>query len=71
MPSLKPGLLPKLAIHRLLGGLVRANTALRKLPGTLTDTFTPEDAPLGVAQDDPNVMPKSVRINHLQTPVAT
>jgi hypothetical protein len=43
------------------------NTALRKLPSTLTNPTRPQHLTLLICEHDANVGPKSVRINHCIT----
>jgi hypothetical protein len=43
------------------------NAALGKLPGTLPDAPTPEQAPLPITQDDANVKSITLRVDHVKT----
>ena len=52
------------AEHGLLGRFIPLDATLRKLPGALPDPFCPEQASLGVTQDDANVWPITLRIDH-------
>lgn len=61
----EPYLLAEFAIQRLLRGFVALNAALRELPGVLPYTARPEEPPLPVAEDDPDVCPIPLGINHL------
>lgn len=53
--------------HGLLRRLIRADTTLGKLPGTLANPFRPEQTSLRITQDDANVGPISLRIDHVLT----
>lgn len=52
------------AIHRLLRRLVGLYTALRKLPGILPHTTTPEKAVFVIAENDPHIWPETVGVYH-------
>ena len=52
------------AKHGLLGRFIPLDATLGKLPGTLPDSFRPEQAPFFVTQDDANVRPIPLRVDH-------
>ena len=56
--------LGQFTIHRLFGGLIRLDTALRKLPRVLANTTPPEQSVLFVAKYDADIRPESVCIYH-------
>jgi len=60
----KAGLFVELAIHRLLWVLAVLNAALRELPGLLTDAFSPEDLVDLVDENDADVGPVAMFIQH-------
>jgi len=68
MLTLQPDFFVQLPNHGLLGRLATINAALRKLPGVRTDTLAPKHLIFLVEQDDADVRPEAVSIQHNQTP---
>ncbi len=54
----------QLAKHGLFGRFIPLNAALGKLPGPLPDPSRPEQAPMLVTQDDADVKPITLRVDH-------
>jgi hypothetical protein len=67
VPGLKTDFLLEFAEHRLLRRFVGTNTALRKLPGILMNTTRPQQPPVAVGQNNANIGPIPIEINHLNT----
>lgn len=61
----EPDLLVEFAVHRLFGGLVGMNAALRELPGVVITASCPEQATALIAQNYADVGPVSVTIDHV------
>lgn len=61
------GFLAEFAEHGFFRRFVTADAALRKLPGFLPDPAPPEQAALGIAEDDADVGSEAFRVNHLET----
>jgi len=57
--------LGKFAVHGFGRGFIRVHPPLRELPGILTNAPGPQQLPDAIRQYDPDVGPKSIRINHL------
>jgi hypothetical protein len=55
--------------HGLLGTFAAIDAALRKLPGMGADAFAPENLVSLVEQDDADVGPEAVPVEHNQTPI--
>jgi hypothetical protein len=55
--------------HGLLGTLAAIDAALRELPGMGPDALAPENLVLLVEQDDADVGPEAVAVEHNQTPI--
>jgi hypothetical protein len=51
--------------HRLFRCFVGSDSTLWKLPGILADSTPPKEAILVIAENDPYVRPKAVRIYHI------
>ena len=60
-------LLFKLPVHRLLGGLIVINPPLRKLPGILTHTPSPEHLAAVIGDNNSYIGTKAFRIDHAGT----
>lgn len=58
-------LFTELTIKRLLGTFVSFDAALGKLPGVLSDPARPQHLAVVVGQDDADIRPKSIGIDHL------
>jgi hypothetical protein len=52
--------------HGLLGVFTPVNAALWKLPAVAADSFAPKNLILMVHQDDANIGPKAVSVQHNQ-----
>lgn len=61
----KPGFFAQLTVHRIHRPFAGTNSALGELPRVLAGATGPEDLAPGVAQDNADVGPVAVRINHL------
>src|SRR5882762_123629 len=55
---------PQFAVHRLHRRLPKLDPALRKLPGVFLDALAPENLVAPVAEDDADVRPIAVSIEH-------
>ena len=55
--------------HGLLGTFAAVDAALRKLPGMRADAFAPKNLVFLVEQDDADVGPEAVPVEHNQTPI--
>lgn len=62
---MQPGFLMQFAIHGIKRGLIRLDAPLRKLPDIAATAPRPENAVVGVQQNDADVGPEAVNINHL------
>ena len=60
------GLLLHFPVHRLQWLLVAVDSTLRELPSILTRPFGPEQLPVPIAQDNPDIRSISITINHLK-----
>src|SRR5215471_623745 len=60
-------LLLQLPVHSLHGRFPDLDSALRELPGVLFDALAPENLVAPVAQDDADVRPVAVSIEHTQS----
>ena len=54
--------------HGLLGAFAPIDAALRELPGVGADALAPENLVFLVEQDDADVGPEAVPVEHNQTP---
>ncbi|MNS93671.1 hypothetical protein D3C72_1278570 [compost metagenome] len=59
----------QLSKHRLLGGFSTVYTALRKLPAVGADALAPKHLIALVEQDDADVWPKAISVQHNLTPI--
>ena len=57
-------LLLELTKHRLLRGLRLGDATLWKLPCLMARASRPQDFTLGIGDDDPDIGPVSIRIDH-------
>ena len=62
--SAPPDFLAEFAVHRLFGGFVLVDAALGKLPGILANALGPEEFALIVAENNSDIWPETIRINH-------
>jgi hypothetical protein len=67
---LEPDFLVQFPVHRLLGRFAGIDAALRKLPGMLSDSFTPENQVPAVDDNDGDVRAIAVTIEHRGHPDA-
>jgi hypothetical protein len=66
----QPDLLVQLAEHGLLGRLTVLDAALRKLPGVGAQPLAPEHLVPRIEQDDADVGPEAVPVEHNRTPIS-
>jgi hypothetical protein len=65
MPSVQASFLLQFPKHRLLGRFAVLDTALRELPGMLSNALAPKNLVLAVDQDDADVRAKAFAIEHV------
>ena len=67
MLRMQPHFFVQFAKHGLLGSFAPVDAALRELPRVGADTLAPKHLTLLVEQDDPDVRPEAIAVEHNQT----